>query len=142
STVCPQPVTLAQVTPGPPPTYFQPIHINIGQGTFTPINFFLSPDSTLAYIVTSDRSSILVYNFTTRSTSAIALANNASPLSASMSADGSLIYVAGTDGLLHELDTYAAFDEYQISFPPLVNSTNSFCYTGNNCQMDLLSVKP
>ena len=143
TTLCPQTVTLAQVAPvGTTPTYFQPIHINIGQATFTPINFFLSPDSTLAYIVASDRSSILVYNFTTRSTSAIALANNASPLSASMSADGSLIYVAGTDGLLHELNTYAAFDEYQISFPPLVNSTNSFCYTGNNCQMDLLSVKP
>ncbi|MGB7133236.1 MAG: hypothetical protein WBD59_20660 [Candidatus Sulfotelmatobacter sp.] len=143
STLCPQTVTLAQVAPvGTTPTYFQPIHINIGQGTFTPINFFISPDSTLAYIVASDRNSILVYNFTTRSTSAIALANNASPLSASMSADGSLIYVAGSDGLLHALNTYAAFDEYQISFPPLVNSTNSFCYTGNNCQMDLLSVKP
>jgi hypothetical protein len=143
TTLCPQPVTLAQVTPvTAPPTYFQPIHINIGQGTFHPIDFFISPNSTLAYIVASDRSSILVYSFTTRSTSAIALANSATPVTASMSADGSLIYVAASDGLLHELNTYAAFDQYQISFPPLANSTNSFCYTDNNCQMDLIAVKP
>ncbi len=143
TTLCPQTVTLAQVTPvTTPPTYFQPIHINIGQGTFHPINFFISPDSTLAYIVATDRSSILVYSFTTRATSAIALANNATPVIASMSADGSLIYVAGSDGLLHVLNTYAAFDVYQISFPPLANSTNSFCYTENNCQMNLLAVKP
>ena len=140
TTLCPQTVTLAQVAGTTTP--FQPIHINIGQGTFNPINFFLSPNSTLAYIVASDRNSILVYNFTTRATSAIALANNATPVTASMSADGSLIYVAGSDGLLHVLNTYAAFDYYQIPFPPLANSTNSFCYTGNDCQMDLLAVKP
>jgi hypothetical protein len=141
TSLCPQTVTLAH-TPPPANAPFPPVHVNIGQGTFHPINFFLSPDSTLAYIVATDRSSILVYSFTTRATSAIALANNATPVTASMSADGSLIYVAGSDGLLHVLNTYAAFDEYQISFPPLANSTNSFCYTENNCQMNLLAVKP
>ncbi len=143
TTLCPQTVTLAQVTPvTTPSTYFQPIHINIGQGTFQPVNFFLSPDSTIAYIVANDRNGILVYSFTTRASSAIALANNATPVIASMSADGSLIYVAGSDGLLHVVNTYAAFDEDQISFPPLANSTNSFCYTENNCQMNLVAVKP
>jgi hypothetical protein len=138
--LCPQAVALANSAAAPTtPIMF---HINIGQGTFQPLNFFISPDSTLAYIVASDRSGILVYNFTTRATSNIALLNNATPVTASMSADGSLIYVAGSDGLLHVLNTYAAFDVYQISFPPLANSTNSFCYTGNDCQMDLLSVKP
>lgn len=141
TTLCPQTVTLAH-TPAPANTPFQPIHVNIGQGTFHPIDFFLSPDSTLAYIVATDRSSILVYSFTTRATSGIALANSATPVTASMSADGSLIYVAGSDGLLHVLNTYAAFDEDQISFPPLANSTNSFCYTENDCQMDIVAVKP
>lgn len=143
TTLCPQAVTLAQVAPvSPAPTYFQPIHINIGQGTFHPINFFISPDSTTAYIVASDRNSILVYSFTTRATTGIALVNNATPITASMSADGSLIYVAGSDGVLHAVNTYASLDQYQIPFPPLANSTNSFCYTGNKCEMNIISVKP
>jgi hypothetical protein len=141
TTLCPQTVTLAH-TPPPANTPFQPIHINIGQGTFHPINSFISPDSTTVYIVADDRNSILVYSFTTRATTGIALANNATPVAASMSADGSLIYVAGSDGVLHEVNTYAALDQYQIPFPPLANSTNNFCYTGNKCELDLVSVKP
>ena len=65
ATLCPQKVTLAQTTAN---TTFSPVHININQGTFHPINFFISPDSTLAYIVTSDFG-ILVYDFNTNSVS-------------------------------------------------------------------------
>jgi hypothetical protein len=143
TTLCPQQVTLAQVQPPTtPPTFFTPIHISIGQGTFHPINFFLSPDSTHAYIVASDRNSILVYNFLTNSTAGIALVNNATPVAADITADGSLIYVAGSDGLLHQLNTALALDQNQISFPPLPNSANSFCFTGTSCQPNLVAVKP
>ncbi len=86
------------------------VHINIGQGTFHPINFFLSPDSTQAYIVPSDRSGVLVYNFNTDSASAIPLVNNAIPIAADITVDGTLIYVAGSDGLLHEVNTALALD--------------------------------
>lgn len=139
--LCPQPVTLAH-TPPPSNTPFQPVHINIGQGTFHPVNFFLSPDSTLAYIVASDRSSVLVYNFSTGATTGIPLANNATPTAADITADGTLIYVAGSDGLLHQVSTLLAIDQNQISFPPLPNSNNSFCFTANNCQLDLMAVRP
>jgi hypothetical protein len=132
TTLCPQPVSPA----------FAPIHISIGQGTFHPINFFLSPDSTHAYIVASDRNSILVYDFLTNSTTGIALVNNATPVAADITSDGSLIYVAGSDGLLHELNTALALDQNQTSFSPLPNSANSFCFTGTNCQLNVVAVKP
>jgi hypothetical protein len=139
TSLCPQLVTLAQTTLN---TTFMPTHIDIGQGTFHPINFFISPASTFGYIVASDRSSILVYDFSTTSVSAIPLVNNTTPVAASMTVDGSLIYVAGSDGLLHEVSTALALDENQISFLPLPNSPNSFCYTGNNCALNLVAVKP
>jgi hypothetical protein len=145
TTLCPQAgvnehlVTLAQ-TPAPATT-FAPVHINIGQGTFHPINFFLSPDATHAYIVTSDLG-ILVYDFSTNSTSKIPLLNNATAVAADIAADGSLIYVAGSDGLLHQINTAVAVDQNQTSFSPLPNSSNNFCFTGTNCALNIVAVKP
>jgi hypothetical protein len=138
-TLCPHDVVLAQ-TPTPATT-FPPVHINIGHGTFHPINFFLSPDATRAYIVTSDLG-VLVYDFNTNSTSGIPLINNATAVAADITVDGSLIYVAGSDGLLHELNTALAVDQNQTSFSPLPNSANSFCFTGTNCQLNIVAVKP
>jgi len=137
--LCPQQVTLAQTTAS---TSFPPIHINLNQGTFNPINFFLSPDTSRAYIVTSDLG-VLVYDFSTGAVSAkIGLINDASPVAADMTVDGTLIYVAGSDGLLHQLNTTLGVDLYQTSFVPLPNSTNDFCFTGQNCNLNLLVVKP
>jgi hypothetical protein len=141
ATLCPQGVSLAH-TPAPQNTPFPPVYINIGQGTFQPIAFFLSPDSTLAYIVASDRSSVLVYDFNTNSVSGISLINSASPVAADIAVDGSLIYVAGSDGLLHELNTSLALDQTEITFIPLPNSPNNFCFTGNNCALNIVAVKP
>jgi hypothetical protein len=137
--LCPQQITLAQT---PLNATFLPIHINLGVGSFTPINFFLSPDSTKAYIVASDNSAILVYNFDTGSTSAIPLVNNATPLSADMTVDGSLIYVAGSDGLLHEVSTALSLDRMDVTFTALPNSSNSFCYTGSNCALNMIAIRP
>jgi hypothetical protein len=146
TTLCPQHVSLAEILPLPippnPPTVFPPFHINIGQGTFHPINFFLSPDSTLAYIVTTDQG-VLVYDFNTNSVSTkIGLINDATPLAADITVDGSLIYVAGSDGVLHQLNTSLAVDETQISFLPLPNSSSSFCFTGSLCALNMVAVKP
>ena len=137
--LCPQHVVLAQ-TPTPATT-FQPAHINIGQGTFHPMNFFLSPDATHAYIVTNDLG-VLVYDFNTNSTSRISLVNNATPVAADITVDGALIYVAGSDGLLHELNTALAIDQNQTTFYPLPNSPNNFCFTGSNCALNIVAVRP
>jgi hypothetical protein len=140
TTLCPQPITLAH-TPAPQNLPFPPTHINIGHGTFQPINFFLSPDATQAFIITSDLG-ILVYDFDTNSASGIPLVNNATPIAADMSVDGSLIYVAGSDGLLHEISTALALDRMDVSFSPLTNSPNSFCFTGSDCALNLVAVRP
>jgi hypothetical protein len=129
--------------------------INLGLGTFNPVAFFISPDASQAYIVASDRSSILVYDFNTGSVNgSIPLAGNATPVFdplhpkrpvADMTTDGSLIYVAGSDGLLHQINTAAASDLNQIPFPFLPNLENAFCNltpTAGPCKLDFVAVKP
>ena len=59
-----------------------------------------------------------------------------------MSVDGSLIYVAGSDGLLHEISTALALDRMDVSFSPLANSPNSFCFTGSDCTLNIVAVRP
>lgn len=139
TTLCPPQVTLAQT---PQNATFLPIHIDLNVGSFTPINFFLSPDSTKAYIVASDSSGVLVYNFDTGSSSTIPLVNNAIPLSADMTVDGSLIYVAGSDGMLHEVNTALSLDRMEVTFTPLPDSSNDFCYTGTNCALNMIGIRP
>jgi hypothetical protein len=136
--LCPQPIALAQTTTK---TTFAPVHINLNQGTFQPINFFLSPNATQAYIVTTDQG-VLVYDFNTNSVSRIQLLNDATPIAADMTVDGTLIYVAGSDGLLHQLNTVLGVDLYQASFVPLPDSQNSFCFTGADCALNIVAVKP
>jgi hypothetical protein len=123
--------------------------IDLGQGTFNPVAFFVSPDATQAYIVASDRSDILVYNFNTGSVSGIPLAGNATPgdpanpmrTVADMTVDGTLIYVAASDGTLHQVSTNPAVDLLQISFPNLPSLSNAFCSIGN-CKLNMVAVKP
>lgn len=121
-------------------------HISLGQGTFTPLNFFVSPDGTLLYVVASDRNSILVYNFNTSSVTGIPLANSAtgqpvSPVAASMTVDGTLIYVAGNDGTLHQLSTVSLTDLLQVPFPA---TDNAFCPRNStqSCTLNLVAVRP
>jgi WD40 repeat protein len=142
---CPQYIEQA-VSPNPPNATFTPVHFNFGVGTFNPISFFVSPDGTRAYVVTTNFSSILVFDFNTGSLSgSIPLANNAIPVSASFTEDGTLIYVAANDGTLHEINTISATDLQEISFPNLPNVNNPFCGFGATtiaCTLDLVSVKP
>ncbi|MFZ1010683.1 MAG: hypothetical protein WAN65_27840 [Candidatus Sulfotelmatobacter sp.] len=142
-TLCPQSVGLAHPTSGGNP--FPPTHVDIGHGTFNPINFFVSPDATQIYIVTTDQG-VLIYSFNTGATTAIPLRGNAAPLAADMTVDGTLIYVAGSDGLLHQLVTGSAGSNTEqvtpISFPALPNSANSFCYSSFSCALDIVTVKP
>ena len=137
--LCPQSVALASTTANLP---FPPIHIDLNQGTFHPINFFVSPDATKAYIVTSDLG-VLIYNFSTGAVQSITLSGGAAPLAADITVDGSLIYVAGTDDKLHQLVTSTASEqEMPVSFTPLPNSSNSFCYSSINCSLNIVAVKP
>jgi hypothetical protein len=138
--LCPQPVAIAH-SPAPQNTAFPPVHIDIQEGTFNPINFFISPDASRVYIVTDSR--VLVYNFDTQSASTIPLLGDATPVAADMTVDGTLLYVAGSDGMLHVLNTITAADqEPSIFFTELPNSSNNFCYSSFTCALNLVAVQP
>jgi hypothetical protein len=149
--LCPQSVGLATLKQNPTQT-FSPVHIPFGQGSFNPINFFLSPDNAQVYVVASDLSRVLVYSFNTSSVSAIPLANSITgqtvfPVSADITPDGNLIYVAASDGTLHEISTASgdSADLTQIPFPPIPNATNGFCVSADspvNCTLNLVVVRP
>ncbi len=91
--------------------------------------------------MTSDQG-VLVYDFNAQSVSRIQLFNDATPVAADMTVDGTLIYVAGSDGLLHQLNTALGVDLYQTSFVPLPGSPNNFCFTGSDCALNIVAVKP
>jgi hypothetical protein len=50
--------------------------------------------------------------------------------------------VAGTDGMLHELNTTTALDVLEIPFSQLPDSSNNFCYSSYNCALNLVAIKP
>jgi len=125
-----------------------PQKINLGQGTIHPINFFVSADGTLLYVVASDRSSILVYDFTTSAVTGIQLigTSNPTPVSADMTADASTILVAASDGMVHEVSTaLGGSDLVQLAFPNLANFQNPFCTfdpASGPCTFDFIAAKP
>jgi hypothetical protein len=120
--------------------------LNLGQGTIHPLNVFASADGTLIYVAASDRNSILVYDFSTGGVSGIQLLNNATPVSADITADATTILIAGSDGMLHEVSTASGgADLVQLQFANLPNFANSFCTsnpTAGPCALDFVAAKP
>lgn len=127
-------------------------NFSLDQGTITPIDFFASADGTMLYILASDRSSVLIYNFgLTQTTGGIQLLSTTTgvpvtPLTDSMSVDAGTIVIAGSDGIIHEITTAnGGFDSIQVPFPDLPNYLNPFCtFTPANgsCTLDFVAVKP
>jgi hypothetical protein len=144
------PATGTLTTPGticPQTSSFSPAQrVNLQQGTFKPINFFLSPDGSLMYIIADNLSFVMVYSFNTNTVTAIPLAGNATPVTGGMTIDGTLVYVAGSDGQLHEITISPGVDLNQIPFPPTIDFENPFCNmtpaNGQPCTLDFVSVKP
>ena len=120
-------VTAAPV--GCPPTVSNTVQsVNLGQGNFVPTQFIISPDSAKAYVISSTLSSILVFDIASQTTSAIQLAGNATPVRASLTPEGTLLYVAASDNMLHALDTVVNSDFQQITFPTNpANQQGAFC---------------
>jgi hypothetical protein len=119
---------------------------NLGQGPIQPLDFFLSPDESLMYVVAGGRADVLVYDFPAGSTTGIALANNAIPIQVGMSADAGTIVVAGSDGYVHVVSTLlGGSDILEIPIPNLPNYYNPYCtFTPTNgpCPFNLMAVRP
>jgi hypothetical protein len=118
--------------------------IDLGQGEFTPIQLIVTPDSQKAYILTSNLGSVFVYNFGVNTVDAIPLAGNPAPLNASLSADGSQLYVGASDGEVHAISTATGVDLSQITFPPNEGTNNNALCTNipGSCVPDLLAFQP
>jgi len=134
-------ITATTAPVGCPPTVSNaspPISfVNLGQGTFTPIQFLVSSDGTKAYVLANNLGIVMVYDVGSGTSSAIALAGSAKPLSASLAPDGTLLYVAANDGTVHAVNTVVGGDFQQISFPGNFCSNVSF-----TCTADLVAVRP
>ena len=125
---------------------------NLGQGSFIPSEFFVSPDGLTAYILGDATAGsrfpfVIVFNVAAQTTSLLSLSNSATPLSASLAPDGKLLFVGADDGSVHVIDTTSGLDTQQVTFP---FPTNELCFGPGNpptqvpfaCNPDLVVVKP
>jgi trimeric autotransporter adhesin len=125
-------------------THQPPEFVNLGQGDFTPLKLILAPDGSRAYILASNLASVFIYNFGVGTVSAIPLAGGPVPLDATLTADGTLLYVGASDGSLHVVSTVSGGDLQQVTFTNN-NSTNKGSLCSNipqTCNPDLIAAKP
>jgi hypothetical protein len=133
------PATCPFMLPTPAPTL-----VNLGQANFTPLKMIITSDSSRAYILAKDRGAVLIYNFGVNTVGAIPLTNSPAPVSATLSSDGSQLYVGGSDGAVHALSTTANVDLTEITFPPNNGNVNNALCTNipGNCLPDLIAFQP
>lgn len=111
--------------------------INLGQSSFIPTQFFVSPNGQTAFILAETAAGppptrlpfIIAFNVAAQTTSLLSLANSAVPLSASLAATGNLLFVGANDGAVHILDTATGLDTQQVTFP---FPTNELCFGPGN----------
>jgi hypothetical protein len=117
---------------------------NLGQGSFVPNQLIVSEDESHAYVLASDRGSVLVFNIGNQTSSALPLSGDAVPVKAALTPDGSRIYVAAADGQVHVLDTQTGGDVLQLSFPVDATTFQAGLCEGVSftCSPDLIAVKP
>lgn len=131
-------VKVSDISAGCPPTVSNTLQsINLGQGALVALQFIVAPDSSRAFLLTSNLGNVLVYNVASQSTTPIQLAANATPVQAGLAPDGGMLYVAGSDGTVHVIDVAANSDSTQISFPENLCNDVSF-----NCKPDLIAIQP
>ena len=118
--------------------------VNLGQGNFTPLKLLIAPDNSRAYILTSNLGSVFIVDLGVNAVSSIPLTGNPVPLDASLTPDGSLIYVGASDGSVHVVSTISGGDLQQITFSSDNNGNKtSLCSNiPQTCNPDLVAVQP
>lgn len=136
----PAPPPVPTFTGCPPPGVSTTVAgpVNLGQGQFTPLKFLVASDGSKAYVIASNFGAVMVYDVAAGTSSAIPLSGNATTLDGDLTLDGNLLYVAGSDGAVHAINTVSAADQ-TISFPANFNFCNNVSFT---CPPDLLAVQP
>lgn len=108
---------------------------DLGVGSFTPAQVVMSQDSTTAWILPSDLASVVNFNLTNSTPTAIALAGGALPLSGGLTTNGTQLWVGATDNKVHVIFTDGLNDGVQVS-PNLKDSS------GNVTAPNLVTVLP
>jgi hypothetical protein len=115
---CPTPRGFLNITTNVGPA------VNIGTGSFVVKQFFLSPDTSKAYILAQTGTGasfpfITAFDVATGTSSQFSLAGGAIPLSAGISRAGDLLLVGANDNSIHVVDTQSGLDLQQValSFP-------------------------
>jgi len=145
---CPQPTF-----DGPPGGIFAPAFTvsapgNLGQGTFTPLAFNVSPDGQKAYVLAPGVASVIAYDIPSQTSTTIPLVGNPAPLAGALSPDGLTYYVTayvlGSDGVtpqssLHLVNLQTGVDAQQLAITP-----QNLCAVSNGnvppCKPDLLAI--
>ncbi len=99
--------------------------VNLSQGSFIPTQLIISSDGTTAYLLTSNRGGVIVFDILSQTTSSIPLAGNVLPVQATLTADGNTLYVAASDDAVHVLDTITGNDVQQLPIPTDVTNLQS-----------------
>ncbi|MBV9572602.1 MAG: hypothetical protein JOY93_01015 [Acidobacteriales bacterium] len=117
---------------------------DLGVGNFVATQLIVSPDGSTAYILTQNLSSVLVFNIPNLTSTQIPLANNAIPLRAALTPDGSLLYVGASDYNVHVLDTISLHDIQQIPFVqnPTTQQGGLCAAVTFSCEPDLIAIAP
>jgi hypothetical protein len=89
-----------------------------------PTHLIISSDASTGYLLAQSPSPnsaplpfVTVFSIRGQTTSQVSLAGNATPLSASLSPAGNLLFVGANDGAVHVIDTTLLQDIQQITFP-------------------------
>ena len=91
---------------------------SLGTGSFTPSQFFLSPDGATAYILGAPSLQFVIqFNLASQTAFDISLVGNATPLSARLSPAGDLLFVGANDGSVHVINTATLADTEQVALP-------------------------
>jgi hypothetical protein len=150
-----------QLTCNPPYFYVnKPIYngfsagasFNLGQGDFSPLLMRVTGDGSQVIIVAQNIPAVLTFSVNGGTTTAIPLANNASPLAGSATQDGSQVFVTSCDGdpqnpntcgSIHIVNTLNGGDIQQAIFTN-VNTNDSMCNNlpGPPCLPNLIAVRP
>jgi len=120
---------------------------SFGLGAITPTQLILHSSGSRAYIVASDLSVIVVFNFDTQSTSTIQLSGNSAPIQASLSTDGKKLYVIARDlttkvNSVHVVDTTINADVNQIVVAEGLCRARTGVSQTFTCQPGLVAVRP
>ncbi len=107
---------------------------DLGAGSFTAQQIFVSSDSTRAWVVTN-LPQVLTFDVPTLTPTAITLAGSPTPYNGGVTLDGTHVYVGTSDGTVHRIDTSVLADIAQVA----VNLKDA---NGNVTVPNLVSVVP